>query len=408
LFGHVMSATIVFMGGITGEAEADIRHTVAETPLILVVDDESAVARTTERILTRAGFAVVVAEGGREAIAKMDTTPFDVIVSDLAMPDMDGRALLRAVRANDLDVPFVFLTGQPDLQSAIEAVEYGAFGYLVKPAPPAELTRVVQRAARWHRLAVVRRAAAPELDRPAIGDRAGLEARFASALRQMWIAAQPIVSWQRRVVVAYEMLTRTDEPTLANPSALFDVAERLSATRELGRAIRRLAAAGIREAPRGALVFVNLHPLDLDDEELFSNDGALSPFAGQIVLEITERATLDTIRGLQGRIQRLRELGFQIAVDDLGAGYAGLSSFAALEPDVVKADMSLVRGIESSPVKQKLLGAISALARDLRIRLIAEGIETVAERECVTALGADVLQGYLFARPGRGFPEPKY
>jgi EAL domain-containing protein (putative c-di-GMP-specific phosphodiesterase class I) len=75
---------------------------------------------------------------------------------------------------------------------------------------------------------------------------------------------------------------------------------------------------------------------------------------------------------------------------------------------VVKADMSLVRGIESSPVKQKLVRAIAALASDLRIRLIAEGIETAAERDCVTALGADALQGYLFARPARGFPTPSF
>lgn len=394
------------MGGMHGDAET--WHTVAETPRILVVDDEPAVARTIDRLLTRQGFTVEVAEGGLKAIAKVEETPFDVIVSDIGMPDMDGRALLRKVRAKDLDVPFVFLTGQPDLESAIDAVEYGAFGYLVKPAVPAELARVVGRAARWHRLAVVRRSAGPALDRPAIGDRAGLEARFASALRGLWLATQPIVSWQNREVVAYEMLARTEEPTLANPSALFDVAERLGATRDLGRAIRRTAAETIREAPRGVRIFVNLHPLDLDDDELLSNDGALTPFAEQIVLEITERATLDRIHGLQGRVRRLRELGFQIAVDDLGAGYAGLSSFAALEPDVVKADMSLVRGIESSPVKQKLLGAISALANDLRIRLIAEGIETLAERECVTALGADVLQGYLFARPGRGFPAARY
>jgi EAL domain-containing protein (putative c-di-GMP-specific phosphodiesterase class I) len=79
-----------------------------------------------------------------------------------------------------------------------------------------------------------------------------------------------------------------------------------------------------------------------------------------------------------------------------------------LEPEVVKADMSLVRGIESSPVKQKLLGAIVALANDLQIRLIAEGIETPAERDCVTALGADALQGYLLAKPGRGLPTANY
>jgi EAL domain-containing protein (putative c-di-GMP-specific phosphodiesterase class I) len=377
-------------------------------PSVLVVDDEPAVARATERLLSRQGFAVTVAGGGREAIEKAESRSYDAIVSDVGMPDIDGRALLRAIRTKDLDVPFVFLTGQPDLESAIDAVEYGAFRYLVKPVPPDQLVRVVNRAAHWHRLAVVRRSAGADSDATAIGDRAGLEARFASALSGLWIAAQPIVSWKSQTVLAYEMLARTNEPTLRNPSTLFDVAERLNGTRELGRAIRQLVATVVPMAPQRSLVFVNLHPLDLDDDDLFADDAALTPFASQIVLEITERAALDQIRGLSKRVERLRELGFRIAVDDLGAGYAGLSTFAALEPDVVKADMSLVRGIETSPVKQKLLRAISALATELDIRLVAEGIETIAERECVTALGADALQGYLFARPERGFPTVSY
>lgn len=91
-------------------------------------------------------------------------------------------------------------------------------------------------------------------------------------------------------------------------------------------------------------------------------------------------------------------------MDDLGAGYAGLSSFAALEPEVIKADMTLVRGIEDSPIKQKLMGSIATLARDLGVQLVAEGIETPGELACVTALGAHAVQGYLFARSARGFP----
>jgi EAL domain-containing protein (putative c-di-GMP-specific phosphodiesterase class I)/CheY-like chemotaxis protein len=377
-------------------------------PSVLVVDDEPLVARTTERILSRQGYRIVVAAGGREAIAKAEAMQFDAIVSDLQMPDVDGRALLRTIRAKDLDIPFVFLTGQPDLESAIDAIEHGAFRYLVKPVAPDELIAVVGRAVTWHRLAVVRRTASREPEGRPIGDRAGLETRFASALGSLWLATQPIVSWENRAVLAYETLIRTDEPSLRNPSDLFDAAERLGGTQELGRAIRRLVAGIIPDAPGEAQMFVNLHPSDLQDDELFSDAGVLTPFARQIVLEITERATLEAIPGLSPRIERLRALGFRIAVDDLGAGYAGLSSFAALEPDVVKADMSLVRGIESSPVKQKLVRAIAALATDLRIRLIAEGIETPAERDCVTALGADALQGYLFAKPARGFPTPKY
>ena len=231
-----------------------------------------------------------------------------------------------------------------------------------------------------------------------------MEARFAAALGSLSIVTQPIVSSHSSTVLAYETLVRTEEPTLRNPEILFDVAERIDRTIDLGRAIRRLVAALIPSAPEAAQVFVNLHPSDLGDDELFASDGLLTPYARRVVLEITERAALDEIRALPKRIARLRELGFRIAIDDLGAGYAGLSSFAALEPDVIKADMSLVRGIEASPIKQKLIGAIATLANDLRMHFVAEGIETPAERDCVVSLGAHALQGFLFARPGRGFP----
>jgi EAL domain-containing protein (putative c-di-GMP-specific phosphodiesterase class I) len=347
---------------------------------------------------------VTIAGGGREATEAARSTSFDAIVSDLAMPDMDGRALLREIRAMDLDVPFVFLTGSPDLNSAIDALEYGAFRYLIKPVPSEELADVVNRAVAWRRLAAVRREAVDELEGRPIGDRAGLEARFNAAAQTLWLAAQPIVSCPQRFVLAYEMLVRTEEPTLRNPPDLFDAAERLGRTAELGRRIRRLVADRVPHAPESVLIFVNLHPLDLVDDDLCSKGGALTPFAERVVLEITERAALDGKPGLRDRVDRLRALGFRIAIDDLGAGYAGLSSFAALEPDVVKADMSLIRGIEASPIKRKLLSAVAALANDLKVQFIAEGVETETEHECVASLGAHAVQGYLFARPGRGFP----
>ncbi len=375
-----------------------------EQPTVLVVDDEPSIARATERVLTKEGYRVAIAAGGLQAIDLARSTRFDAIVSDLAMPDMDGRALLRAVRASDLDVPFVFLTGSPDLQSAIEAIEYGAFRYLIKPVPIDELADVVNRAVRWHRFAVARREAAPEIQGRPIGDRAGLEVRFAAALERLWMATQPIVSCGQRSVLAYETLVRTDEPTFRGPPDLLDAAERLGRTAELGRRIRRLVADLIPAAPPSALIFVNLHPADLEDDELSARDGVLTPFASRVVLEITERAALDGIRGLRDRVEHLRALGFRIAIDDLGAGYAGLSSCAALEPDVIKADMSLVRGIETSPIRQKLMRAIVALSNDLGVQLIAEGVETAAEQDCVAALGAHAVQGYFFARPGRGFP----
>jgi EAL domain-containing protein (putative c-di-GMP-specific phosphodiesterase class I) len=375
---------------------------------VMVVDDEPVTARGYARTLAAAGFKVSVAHDGREAAALAKGKQFDTIVSDIAMPDMDGLALLRAVREHDLDVPMIFMTGSPALESAMEAIEYGAFRYLVKPVEPQAMLEVVTRAVRVHKLARVRRAAAAvqELEGKPIGDRAGLEARYASAVEKLWVAAQPIVSWSGKRTFAYETLLRTDEPTLRSPLDFFDAAERLGKAAELGRTIRGHVATLMREAPKNAHIFVNLHPADLEDDELYADAGALTPFAGQVVLEITERAALDRIHELGSRVTRLRTLGYRIAIDDLGAGYAGLTSFAQHEPEVVKVDMSLVRGIDGSAVKQKLVRSIIALCTELGIQLVAEGIETPAERDMLVNLGGDHFQGYLFARPGRGFPNP--
>ncbi len=375
---------------------------------VLIVDDEPVTARGYARVLTAAGHQVTIANDGREAAAVAKDQVFDVILSDIAMPDMDGLALLRAIRQSDLDVPMIFMTGSPAIESAVQAIEYGAFRYLLKPVDTSALLDVVERAARVHRLARVRREAVlvRELEGKPIGDRAGLEARFASAIDKLWVASQPIVSWAGRAIFAYETLLRTDEPTLRSPLDFFDAAERLGRAPELGRIIRGHVAKIMPTAD--APVFVNLHPSDLEDPELYADDGALTPFAKNVVLEITERAALDRIHELQQRVTRLRALGYRIAIDDLGAGYAGLTSFAQLEPEVVKVDMSLVRGIDASSVKQKLVRSIIALCTELGIHLIAEGIETPGERDTLVTLGGDLCQGYLFARPGRGFPIPVY
>jgi EAL domain-containing protein (putative c-di-GMP-specific phosphodiesterase class I)/CheY-like chemotaxis protein len=375
---------------------------------VLLVDDEPALRRALGRMLTSAGCAVTTAENGREAMGLVENGAFDVVVSDIRMPTMDGLALLRGIRTWDLDLPVVFLTGSPSVDTAMEAVQYGAFRYLAKPIEGDQLAAVVAQAARLHRLALVRREVADEAQRGgAIGDRAGLEAKFESALEKMWMAMQPILSWRTHTIYAYEALLRTEEPALASPAAFVEAAQRLGRTHELGRRVRRCVAERMLQLPPSAAVFVNLHPADLLDGELSSANGALTPFAPEVVLEVTERAALEQLPGLSAAVSRLRGLGFRIALDDLGAGYAGLSSFALLEPEIVKVDMSLVRGIHQSPTKQKLFRSFAGLCKDLGTEIIAEGVEVVEERECLDALGGDLYQGYLFAKPGRGFPLPR-
>jgi EAL domain-containing protein (putative c-di-GMP-specific phosphodiesterase class I) len=368
---------------------------------VLVVDDDVPTARGFGRILSSAGFTVTVAHDGKEAAAAAKAQSFDAILSDIAMPGMSGIELMRVVREHDLDVPVILITGGPAIESAVAAMEYGALLYLIKPIEAQPLEDAVTRAVRLRQMARIKREALElfHADNKALGDKASLEARFQNALATLWVAYQPIVSWSAQHVFAYEALVRNKEPTLRSPPDLFEAAERLGRLQELGRTIRDRVAATADELPSGGLLFVNVHALELDDESLFSAGAPLSRHAKSVVLEITERAPIEKIRDVGSRVAQLRALGYRIAVDDLGAGYAGLASFAHLEPEVVKVDMSLIRGVDRSPMKQKLLASIVALCQELGIQMIAEGIETDAERETLIRLGGDLCQGYLFARP---------
>jgi EAL domain-containing protein (putative c-di-GMP-specific phosphodiesterase class I) len=205
-------------------------------------------------------------------------------------------------------------------------------------------------------------------------------------------------------IFGYEALLRSNEPSLPHPGAVIEAAERLDRLHELGRRIRGLVAQAAAGLADDKLLFVNLHTRDLLDPLLVAPDMPLTAIASRVVLEITERAALDDVKDVRSRIAALRAIGFRIAVDDLGAGYAGLASFALLEPDFVKFDMSLVRGVHTSALRQKLIGSMSSICREMGMSVVAEGIETREERDAVIGLGCNLLQGYLLGRPGRPFP----
>ncbi|HEX2879888.1 MAG TPA: EAL domain-containing protein [Polyangiaceae bacterium] len=374
---------------------------------VLLVDDEAALRRVLLRTFASTGLVATGVGSAEEALAVLATgKTFDTIVTDLQLPGIQGIEFLRRVRERDLDVPIIILTGNPSFESAVAAVQYGGFRYLQKPFDLDELVRTVREACAMHRLATLKRSALElcEAEGWLIGDRAGLEAHFDQALDAIWIAYQPIVKWPDQIVFGYEALVRSAHPALNNPALLFDAAERLGRVADLGRRIRRAVAESMQTAPADAVIFANLHALDLTDDDLFDASTAFSAHAENVVLEITERCSLHRIMDVRARIGRLRQLGFRIAVDDLGAGYAGLSSFSQLEPDIAKLDMSLVRGIDTSPRKASLVRTMIAVCRqELDTLVVCEGVETTAERDVLEGLGGDLLQGYLFARPERQF-----
>jgi EAL domain-containing protein (putative c-di-GMP-specific phosphodiesterase class I) len=236
---------------------------------------------------------------------------------------------------------------------------------------------------------------------PASGERESLDRRFERAMATMWMAFQPIVHLGRRQVFGYEALLRSDEPSLSAPGPFLAAAEALGCVPELGARARLLAANAFQAAPASAALFVNLHSRELLDPVLYDGDAELSRCAQRVVLEITERSSLEDVEDVQERVQALRKLGFRIAVDDLGAGYSGLSSVAVLEPEVVKLDMSLVRDVHRSPIRQRIVEAVTSMCNQVGVLVIAEGVESLAEQESLRSSGCELLQGYLFAVPAR-------
>jgi EAL domain-containing protein (putative c-di-GMP-specific phosphodiesterase class I) len=389
-------------------SSSGFRASIATRGRIVIADDDADLLRALSRTLERAGHEVVkLSDGPRacEHIAALDPSDVDVVLTDISMPGCDGLEVMRVAHKLDPDLPVLFMTGMPTVETAVQALEFGAYRYLLKPVDPEVLLQAVAQAVEVrHSVRALLPDTRPGLSPPSSRVRAELSGRFDSALDKLWMAFQPIVNWTEKRILAYEALVRTDEPSLARPDHFFSAAEQLHRVQELGRTIRRSVAVTAVNLPADTELFINLHANDLTDEELYAENAPLAPFAERIVFEITERASLEKMKDIQERMAALRARGYRIAVDDLGAGYAGLSSLASLQPEVVKLDMSLVRGVDQQPIKQRLVAALQTLGGSLRIRVVAEGVETVAERDTLVGIGCDLFQGYLFAKPGRPFP----
>ncbi|MDF2692077.1 MAG: hypothetical protein K0S65_460 [Labilithrix sp.] len=372
-----------------------------DRPRLLLVEDEEALRQALVRTLDSSFDITPVADGTAAAELLVKET-FDGVLSDIGLPGMSGVDLLRLIRSYDLDVPVVLMTGQPSIETAIAALELGALTYVQKPFAHDVLHATLLRAARLARLARAKREAlaAGVGGSPLAGDRAGLDATFDRALETLSIAFQPIVDRRSRKTMGFEALMRTKEPSMPHPGVLLEASERLGRIGELGRRVRELAATSFRPPSDAMVLFVNLHPAELLDSNLYDRHAPLTKIADHVVLEVTERAALDDVTETKHRGAELRRRGFKLAIDDLGAGYAGLASFATLEPEVVKLDMSLIRGIESAPVKRHIVESMTRLCRELDMQVVAEGIETRPELATLIDLGCDYLQGYLLGRPG--------
>jgi EAL domain-containing protein (putative c-di-GMP-specific phosphodiesterase class I) len=210
-----------------------------------------------------------------------------------------------------------------------------------------------------------------------------------------WVVLQPIIDARTGIAIAFEGLSRFTGPL--TPAQWFDTASRLGRSAELEVAAARsvLALLSTAALPTTACVTVNLSPSTVASADLHSLLSQHDP--ARIIFELTEHQPVIDYNALRLTLAPWRAQGLRIAIDDAGAGYASLQHVLMCQPDLLKLDIALVRGVDQDPVRRALLSAVVDFAATAHIDVIAEGVETEAERAALLNLGIPYLQGYLFA-----------
>ncbi|MGJ0484451.1 MAG: EAL domain-containing protein [Methylomicrobium sp.] len=216
---------------------------------------------------------------------------------------------------------------------------------------------------------------------------------------------QPIVSVSQRQIVGYEALIRgpSDSP-LHSPSNLFDTAARHDLQTALEFVCREMAIRRFAQIGIPGKLFINVSPSILLEPDFksgetlrFIKSSGLNPHV--IIIELTEHQPTDDYQIMREAVEHYRNMGFEIALDDLGAGYSGLRLWAELKPEYVKIDKHFVQGLHEDRIKMNFVRSIQHMAANMHCKVIAEGIETAEEFQAIFKMGITHAQGFYFARP---------
>ncbi len=223
--------------------------------------------------------------------------------------------------------------------------------------------------------------------------------------RQITSVYEPIVEVESRTVYGYEALARGPEGSeFHSPYALFAMATEQDLLFQLDCLCRQSGLHGARELPGGAKLFLNVRPTTIHDpafraESISKTLEACGLSPSDMVFEISEQESIGNFDIFREVRDYYRRLGFQIALDDTGAGYASLEAVMELSPDFIKVDRAFVHGIDEDPGRQELLRALRSVADRIGARIIGEGLDTLEELATLGRLGIPFGQGWLFGKP---------
>ncbi len=379
---------------------------LSERTRVLLIDDNREVLTEMASVIeSEPGFEVVATTRAGEAVGLAMLHQPHVALVDWRMPG-GGVDVVNGIRDRSPATRVLGMSVLRHPQIVMAMLRAGATGFIAKPAGADDLIASVRAAANGQM------SLAPEFSGPvleqliidlqdrerAADERTIMRDRVQAIMRgPVAMAYQPIIALADNAPIAVEALARfaTEPPRMAN--VWFREAARCGLIVDLDMVTMTKALEALEWLPHDVSLHINLAP-----ETLFAGRGTelldlVEP--ERVVVEITEHSDIEDYGHLNRALAPLRERGVKLAVDDVGAGFSSLRHVLVLEPDMIKLDVSLCRGIDSNGVRRALARALTAFGQEVDKMVVAEGVETESELEALLELGVTHAQGYLLGRP---------
>jgi EAL domain-containing protein (putative c-di-GMP-specific phosphodiesterase class I)/DNA-binding NarL/FixJ family response regulator len=377
---------------------------------VLIADNEQAMA---------AGTAAALDSGdGLELVGVAASAATAAELAEAARPDValvcsrvtgGGDDAVRAILAASPDTHVLAHSLPSDHEQILAMLRAGASGYIVRDAPPPKLMAALRAAAAGDTIfdGVVDGRVLRDLMGQVHAANRGREALITKRARirrvmerkEFDIAFQPIVALNTRQIVGYEALSRFDAAPHRGPDEWFAEAHEVGLGPELELQAIRLACERSRALPPNVFMAVNVSPETAHRADLLTLLACCQ--VEEVVLEVTEHAPVEDYRRFRVAIDRVRQLGARLAVDDAGAGFASLRHILELDAELIKLDGSLTRSLEEDPRRRSLASALIEFGRESGASVLAEHIESELQLIELRRLGVTYGQGFHLGRPQR-------
>lgn len=389
---------------------------------ILIVEDEMLAADNIARHLRKQGYEVSgIVPSGEEAIAKSTELHPNLVLMDIFLQGpIDGIAAATQI-GNQLRIPVVYMTAYADNTTLERAKSTNPYGYLVKPFKPNDLRVSIEIALQKYRAEALKeqdfteqledfQAELRQLKRQSEEHRT-IEADLSRALKQQEFSLyyQPRVNLRTDRIVSIEALIRWHHPQHGTilPTTFIPIAEATGSIEPIGEWVLRTACQQLQILHKANLknlsMSVNLSGSQLKLPHLYNQVARILQETQVdprfIEVELTETALIEDIELMVRQLHALKSLGISVAIDDFGTGYSSMLLLHHFPFDILKLDRCFVKNIDRNPKDIAIASAIISLAHKLDIKVVAEGVETNAERDCLRQLECDEIQGFLISPP---------